>query len=506
MVHFDWIKRHAERMPDKLALVDDHTAQQFTYEQLDRRINRFASFLRRQLEVQQGDRVSILAMNSASYYEILFACGRIGAILNTLNWRLSPPELEYILQDCSPKVLIYEPEFSETVNVLLPGLGKPGCVILADTASSTAWAYEETLASSSPAAFSGPRLTYDDTWAIIYTSGTTGRPKGAQVTYGNFFYNAVGMGQAIDLTSRDVNLNVLPTFHIGGLGLFACPTFHAGGTVILQRTFDIAQLLQLIERWQVTVILLVPAMYLMLAQHPQLEQADLSSIRHWTSGGSALPPPLLREFAAKGIVIQQGFGMTETGPTVFLIDKENAVRKAGSVGKPVLHTDVSIMDRQRNQLGPGEIGELCIRGGTVITGYWNQPQATTESIIDGWLHSGDAAMFDEDGYYFIVDRWKDMYISGGENVYPAEVEKVILEHSAIKEVCVFGVPDPKFGEGIKAVCSLHHGHNLIKEDLIKFCGEHIAGYKKPRYVEFINELPKTDDGTIDRNKIKSDYP
>jgi fatty-acyl-CoA synthase len=505
MVHFDWIKRHAERMPDKLALVDDHTAQQFTYEQLDRRINRFASFLRRQLEVQQGDRVSILAMNSASYYEILFACGRIGAILNTLNWRLSPPELEYILQDCSPKVLIYEPEFSETVNVLLPGLGKPGCVILADTASSTAWAYEETLASSSPAAFSGPRLTYDDTWAIIYTSGTTGRPKGAQVTYGNFFYNAVGMGQAIDLTSRDVNLNVLPTFHIGGLGLFACPTFHAGGTVILQRTFDIAQLLQLIERWQVTVILLVPAMYLMLAQHPQLEQADLSSIRHWTSGGSALPPALLHEFADKGIVIQQGFGMTETGPTVFLIDKENAVRKAGSVGKPVLHTDVSIMDRQRNQLGSGEIGELCIRGGNVISSYWNRPQATTESIIDGWLHSGDAAMFDEDGYYFIVDRWKDMFISGGENVYPAEVENVLYQHPAVAEAAVIGVADPRWQEVGKAIVVVKEGQTLTEDELISFCQGKLARYKIVKSVEFTNSLPRTAAGKVLKRELKQNY-
>ena len=228
--------------------------------------------------------------------------------------------------------------------------------------------------------------------------------------------------QAIDLTSQDVNLNVLPTFHAGGLGLYAGPIFHAGGTLVVMRAFDPGEFLRLIEEWRVTVLLLVPSIYLMLAQYPDLDKHDLSSVRHWGSGGSSLPPSLVQQYAEKGIIIQQGFGMTETGPTVFIITKEDAVRKAGSVGKPVLHTDVCIMDREGNVLGPNQVGELCIRGGNVTTGYWNRPEATAEAIVDGWLHSGDAAMYDEEGFYYIVDRWKDMFISGGENVYPAEVE------------------------------------------------------------------------------------
>ena len=270
MFHFDWIKRHAERTPQKLALVDVHTGQELRYADLDRRINRCASFLQQELGVARGDRVSIIAMNSASYFEILFACGRIGAILNTINWRLSVPEMAYILQDCAPKVLIYEPDFREAVASLLPDLAVEAAICLGGGAGEER-TYQAALAAGSPAPFEGPRLGYDETWAIIYTSGTTGRPKGAQVTYGNFFYNAVGMGQAIDLTANDVNLNVLPTFHIGGLGLFAGPTFHAGGTVILMRTFDVGELLRLIEMWQVSVILLVPAMYMMLAQSPDLD-------------------------------------------------------------------------------------------------------------------------------------------------------------------------------------------------------------------------------------------
>ncbi len=372
MVHFDWIQRHAERTPDKLAVVDVFTGRQFTYAEFNVRANRFAHFLRETLGVQQGERVSILAQNSSDYFEILFACSKIGAILNTLNWRLAPAEMGYILNDCQPGVLIYEPDFSTAVNTVRQSVNIRHAVVMGASALDGEWTYEAALAASSPEKVDSPRLLYTDTWAILYTSGTTGRPKGAQVTYGNFFYNAIGMGAAIDLTSQDANLNVLPTFHAGGLGLYAGPVFHFGGTLIVMRAFDPAELLRLIEQWRVTVILLVPAIYLALSQFPDFGKYDLSSVRSWGSGGSSLPPSLVNLFAEKGVIIQQGFGMTETGPTVFLIDKEHAVEKAGSVGKPVLHTDVRIVSREGDVLGANEIGELCIRGGNVTTGYWNR--------------------------------------------------------------------------------------------------------------------------------------
>jgi fatty-acyl-CoA synthase len=505
MYHFDWLKRHAERTPYKLAVVDAHSGRQFSYAQFNERANRLAAFLKDELGLQQGDRVSILAQNSSDYYEALFACSKMGAILNTLNWRLATPELEYILNDCAPQALIYESEFHESVDALRPKIACQHYIVLGDQAPDGEWVYEEALAAGSPEGVEMPRLTYDDTWAILYTSGTTGRPKGAQVTYGNFFYNAIGIGMAVDLTSQDVNLNVLPTFHAGGLGLYAGPTFHAGGTVVVMRAFDPAELLRLIGGWQVSVLLLVPAIYLMLAQYPDFDKYDLSSVRSWASGGSALPPSLVEQFAAKNIIIQQGFGMTETGPTVFLITKEDALRKAGSVGKPVMHTDVRILDQEGYELGPEEVGELCVRGGNVTTGYWNRPQATAEAIVDGWLHSGDAARYDEEGFYYIVDRWKDMFISGGENVYPAEVENVIYQHPAVAEAAVIGVPDPKWQEVGKAILVLKEGQRVSEEQIIEFCQGKLARYKIPKSVTFVDVLPRTAAGKVLKRELREQY-
>jgi fatty-acyl-CoA synthase len=505
MYHFDWIKRHAERKPEKLALIDVHSDRRFTYAQFNERINRLASFLREKLEIQQGDRVSILAQNSSDYYEVLFACGRIGAILNTLNWRLAEPELEYIINDCEPRVLIYELDSIDTVGGLRHKIGCEYYISMAEKAPEGEWTYEGALSEGSPQSIEIPLLKYEDTWAILYTSGTTGRPKGAQVTYGNFFYNAVGMGQAIDLSSQDVNLNVLPTFHAGGLGLYAGPIFHTGGTLVVMRAFDPDGLLHLIEEWKVTVILLVPSIYLVLSQFIDFDKYDLSSVRSWASGGSSLPPSLVELFAEKDIIIQQGFGMTETGPTVFIISKSDALRKVGSVGKPVLHTDVRIMDEEGNTLGSNQVGELCIRGGNVTTGYWNRPEASAEALKEGWLHSGDAAKFDEDGFFYIVDRWKDMFISGGENVYPAEVENVIYQHPAVAEVAVIGVPHSKWQEVGKAIVVVKEGNSLTEGEVIEFCQGKLARYKIPKSVAFTDTLPRTAAGKVLKRELRNDF-
>lgn len=505
MWHFDWIKRHAERTPEKLALVDAATGRQYSYSQFNDRANRLASYLRDHAGIRPGERISILAQNSSDYYEVLFACGKTGIILNTLNWRLAIPELEYIIDDCQPGLILYESIYSDTVVELKKRIKCEKYLVLGDPGISEELTYEEALDQGSPDGVKLPRLAYEDTWAIIYTSGTTGKPKGAQVTFGNFFYNAIGMGQAIDLNSQDVNLNVLPTFHIGGLGLYAGPTLHAGGTLIVMRSFDPGNLLGLIQDWKVTKLLLVPSIYLVLSQYPDFDKYDLSSVVSWASGGSALPPSLVENYASRGIIIQQGFGMTETGPTVFLISKQDALRKAGSVGKPVIHTDVSIQDREGNLLGPNEVGELCIRGGNVTTGYWNKPKETAEALVDGWLHSGDAAKYDDEGFYYIVDRWKDMYISGGENVYPAEVENVIYQIPAVAEVAVIGVPHPKWQEVGCALIVTKKDYSLSEEEVLEYCQGKLARYKIPKSVIFIDELPRTAAGKVLKRELRDLY-
>jgi fatty-acyl-CoA synthase len=271
------------------------------------------------------------------------------------------------------------------------------------------------------------------------------------------------------------------------------------------QSFDPGNLLGLIQNWKVTKLLLVPSIYLVLSQYPDFDQYDLSSVESWASGGSALPPSLVEAFASRGIIIQQGFGMTETGPTVFLIGKEDALRKAGSVGKPVLHTDICIQDREGNKLGPDEVGELCVRGGNVTTGYWNKPKETAEAIIDGWLHSGDAAKYDDEGFYYIVDRWKDMYISGGENVYPAEVENVIYQIPAVAEVAVIGVPHPKWQEVGCALIVTRKGSSLTEEEVLEYCQGKLARYKIPKSVIFIDELPRTAAGKVLKRELRDLY-
>lgn len=501
--HADWLRRHAERTPDKLAQVDLETGRQFTYAEMNARANRLASFLRDKMGIQPGDRVSILAKNSTDYFEVIFAVSKIGAILNTLNWRLAVPELAYIINDCTPRLMIYEPEFRTQLEGLRPLIDCEAYLSIGAGVGGE-WEYEAALAAGSPEDFDGPPLTYSDTWCILYTSGTTGRPKGAMVTYGNFLYNAVGMGQAIDLNSNDVNLVNLPTFHAGGLGLYAGPTFHFGGAVVVMRNFDPETMLRAIQDWRVSVIILVPPMYLMLHQHESFGRYDLSSVRMWSSGGSTLPPSLVDLYHQDGIIIQQGMGMTETGPTVFLIPRADAVRKAGSVGKPVLHTDVCIMDQNDRVLGPNEVGELCIRG-NIITGYWNAPEKTAETIRDGWLHSGDAAKYDDEGFYYIVDRWKDMFISGGENVYPAEIENLLYEHPAVAEAAVIGVPHPKWQEVGRAVIVVRAGHMLTEEEVIAFCQGKLARYKIPKAVSFVDALPRNDIGKVMKIELRERY-
>ena len=341
----------------------------------------------------------------------------------------------------------------------------------------------------------------------MYTSGTTGRPKGAQITYSMAVFNAVHSSMRVELTRRSTNLVFLPTFHTGGLNVFANPVFHTGGTNIVMRTFNPTDFLALLadKDLRITHVFGVPTNFLMLAEEQGFADADLSHVVFLGIGGAAAPAAVIEQYAEKNIMLQQGWGMTETGPLGLVILPEDALDRIGSSGKPVLHTRLKICDEEGQEVGPGVTGELMIKGPTITPGYWNRPEANQNAFTeDGWFHTGDAARTDEDGFYYIVDRWKDMFISGGENVYPVEVEDVIFQLDGVLENAVIGVPHEKWGEVGRAFVVLKPGVNLTEAAVVDHCEENLARYKVPKEVRFIDELPHNATGKVLKHELSRD--
>jgi len=501
MFTFDWLARRADLSPDRVAMIDTATGRRFTYAEFHTRASRLGEFLRDEWAIRRGERVAILAPNSTDYFEALYACAKVGAILVCLNWRLAVPELEAILHDSTPRALIYDPQFAAAAHALPARTSVEQLLCLGEAAPDGEWAYEGALAQASGRPIVMPPRSLDEVWHILYTAGTTGRSKGVLQTFGMVLYNALNIGLGIDLTSQDVTLNLLPCFHTGGLNMYANPTFHVGGTAIIQRAFDPAESLRRLST-RATAVFGVAAVYLGMRQHPDFATTDLSGVRSWASGGSALPTSVLETYARREIVIQQGFGMTETGPTVFLIDREHALCKGGSVGKAQMHVEVRVVDGQGTDLPANEAGELLIKGPGVTPGYWQLPEVTATAIEDGWLHSGDIARRDEDGYYYIVDRLKDMFISGGENVYPAEVENVIFQMPEVADVAVVSVPDPRWQEVGKAAIVVKEGTALAEEQVLAFCRQRLAVYKVPKSVAFVAQLPRNPAGKVLKQQVR----
>ena len=501
MYTFDWLAKQADLRPDKVALVDAATNRRYTYPEFHLRAGRFAEFVRREWRLAPGERIALLAHNSSDYFEILWGCAKAETILVCLNWRLAVAELETILRDATPTALIYDPAFADAALVLQERLGLERLMVLGGEVPPGGVAYEEALAATSGQAVVMRPRGLDETWHILYTAGTTGKPKGVLQTFGMVTYNALNIGLAIDLTSDDVTLNLLPCFHTGGLNMYANPTFHVGGTAIIQRAFEPGETLRLLAE-EATAIFGVSAVYLFLSQHPDFAATEFKRMRSWAGGGAPIPTTLLETYLARGIAIQFGFGMTETGPTVFVMEKEFPRTKLGSVGKPQLYVDVRIVDRAGRDVAAGERGELLIKGPGVTPGYWQRPEATAEAFSDGWLHSGDVAVRDADGYYTIVDRWKDMYISGGENVYPAEVENVIYQLPQVAEAAVIGVADERWGEVGRAFVVVRPGQSLSAAEVIAHCQAGIARYKVPRSVVFLDRLPRNAAGKVVKGDLR----
>lgn len=510
----DWLAFHADRTPEKLAAIDQQTGRHYTYGEFNDRAARLAAYLRDSWGVVKGDRVAILAKNSTEYFEFQFACWKLGAMMLPLNWRLAEPELLFILNDAAPKGLVYDAEFEGRIKPLVEGSPAKERLRIDALQAGTDGApvYEDAIQNTTARVIMHPQTTHDDPMTIMYTAGTTGHPKGVLITYGMTTWNAINISTPTGLGCNSVHYVVLPTFHTGGLNLYANPVFHHGGTNIIARAFDAELTLKTLTdaALGVTHFFGVPSVYLFLSQHPDFNKADLGHIQSWGCGGAPMPVSVLQQYAERGMIIQLGFGMTETSPTVFLIDKRRALEKPTSVGKPLLHTRVRVVDEHLQDVAVGQVGEVVISGPNITSGYWNRPEANETSFSldeygNRWLHSGDAGMVDEEGCIYIVDRFKDMYISGGENVYPAEVEQVLYQLEDVTEAAVIGVPDEKWGEAGMAILAVKTGSNLQQEMVIEFCKERLAKFKIPKHVVFIPALPRNAAGKVLKRELREQF-
>ncbi|RME80896.1 MAG: long-chain-fatty-acid--CoA ligase [Caldilineae bacterium] len=506
----DYLGRRELYSPDRLAVVDVGKTPELrlTYRQWNRRVNRLANWLRRHAGVEKGDRAAILARDGIEHLDLFHACSKLGAIHTPLNWRLHWREVLGLLQQTEPKVLLYSGDFGENVAQIrsaLAGTGHPlQHYVHLDgqgIADSLSYASILELAPETPVACES--LEAEDIACLLFTGGTTGLPKGAMISHRMIVWNV--MNTVIhDLRHDDIYLNVFPLFHTGGLFTYTSAQVVFGNTCILVRQFDPRQVLELIEREGVTVFAGVPTMYQMIAEAPNFEQADLSSLRFCTSGGAPLPVPLIEKYIReKGVRFKQGFGMTEFGPGLFALAPEDALRKAGSIGRPNFFIDARVVDDNNRPLGPDQPGELVLKGPSRCSGYWNNPEASA-AVIDeeGWFHTGDIVRYDEEGYFYVLDRKKDMFISGGENVYPAEIENVLYRHPAVHMCAVIGVPDERWGEVGKACVVLKPGSQASEEELIGFMQEHLARYKVPRSVVFMDSLPLSGMGKILKRELR----
>ena len=490
-----WLRQRADLSGAREAIVDGAT--RLSYAELWERVRRAAGLLDL-LGVGRGERVAILAANCVEFMELFYATAEVGAILVPLNWRLAPAELDYQIRDCGATVLFVGPEQAELASRLAADLPLGTRVDLGS---------EYARRRDAAARFDGGerRARFTDPHLILYTSGTTGHPKGAVLTHANTYWNVANVSAGFGLSERDTTLTVLPMFHSGGIGLFTVPTLTLGGRVVIARRFDAVQLRDTVDRERVDLVFGVPAIWLELARDPTFMPQRHPTLRALPSGGAPLPLPLIEELATRGWTVLQGYGLTETAPGGTVISPEDWHRKAGTVGKAFPFTELRVVGEDERPVAAGSIGEVHFRGPNVFAGYWGRPDATAEAFTaDGWFRSGDLGFLDDEGFLTLVDRKKDMIITGGENVYSAEVEDVLFAHAAVAEAAIVGVPDAKWGEAVCAVVALRTGQSATAEDLIAHCRTRLAKYKTPKYVVFVDALPRNAAGKVLKRTLREE--
>ncbi|MBS3788157.1 long-chain fatty acid--CoA ligase [Candidatus Bipolaricaulota bacterium] len=492
------LERRADLTPNRVGWVDWDEGERFRYKELDERANRAVNYLREEHDIQKGDRVSVLALNGLQYSDLYFGLGKIGAILAPLNWRLAKPELEYILEDCEPKVVLYDEESSDFTKQLMDSYTRASWIHLKE--------YKEALESSSP---SRPEPTEpvnkEDPHAILYTSGTTGRPKGAILPHRMILWNSVNTITSWGLNRNDVAPIITPQFHTGGLNTVLTAMYHLGGKSIVTKEFDPEDTLRLIERESATVVFMVPVMFRMMSETDLFPRTDLSSVRFLITGGAPASEVIKRTYRDRGLVFKEGYGLTEVGNNCFSQTEAESLQKEGSVGRPVMHGNARVVNEQGEEVAPNQIGELLLSGPHVFSGYWENPEATEEAFTEDWFHTGDLARKDEEGYFYIEGRKKDMIISGGENIYLAEVERAIKEHPKVADAALIGVPDEKWGEVGHAIVVTAEDVEVTEKELTKHCKNQLAGYKVPKAFEFAKSLPRNSYGKLQRDQVEDQF-
>lgn len=499
--HFvaDWLYKRSKLTPDRVALIDYDSGEETTYAEWNIRANQTANYLK-SLGIAKGDRVAVYASNRPEYLDLFWAASKIGAILQNLNWRLTVHELKGIVATGEPDVLIYSEDWRAQADQL-----KSSCDSVKHVVAMTNPGDGERDFSERNSHDSGlediPELTMDDPWGIYYTGGTTGLPKGAVLTHGNVTWNSINTTASWGVNGSHMAPIQLPFFHIGGPNIFMVPLVHTGGTTILCAGFNPDETFDLVERSGITHYVGVPTMFQILQEHPRWDQADFSRMEMVASGGAPCPIPIMEKFWDRGVDFKMGYGLTEASGNNFWLPPEQVREKVGSVGYPNFHIDMKTIREDGTACAAGEEGELLIKGPHVIAGYWRNPQATADTIRDGWLHTGDIAVFDSDGCYSILGRSKEMFISGGENVYPAEVESVLLAHPNVLEAAVVGVPHETWGEVGRAFLVVEKEFN--EEDLRAFLKERLARYKIPSSIVLLDALPLTAIGKIDKKLLET---
>lgn len=490
----DWLKRWAQYAPESVAIRCADTDRTFTYRDFYERSAALALVLRERHGIAAGDRVAILALNEPETFFLFFALQRLGAMLVPVNFRFTAREVDHVLQDSGAKLFIYQAGFADVVEKLTV---RPAELLAFEgEAGLQGRLFDSPLAQVIPLAADA-----EDPVMILYTSGTTGAPKGALINHRMLFWNSVNTGLRLQVTSADCSIIFHPLFHTSGWNVLSTPFFHHGARIVMLKKFDPARVLELTEKEGVTVLFGVPTMMDMMARAENFAAVNLSSVRFAIVGGEPMPVPLINTWAERGIPIRQGFGLTEFGPGVFSLEAADGIRKAGSIGFPNFYVETRVVDAEGRDVGVDEVGELWLKGPVCTPGYWQNEQATAEAIRDGWFLTGDLVRVDAEGYFYVVGRKKEMFISGAENVYPAEIEKYLRGLKGLREVAVVGVKDPKWGEVGKCFYATEDGRALPEEALRDYCLAGLAKYKIPKSFVHLPELPKGHSGKIQRRDL-----